>query len=171
MPQQPLKPIEDIARETKCYPPDAFLFVQECIGLAAERIHGPMSADQRVVAHWMAEEDINPETLVHRWESGDLPPEIADAVERIGGPQEMNRHVTGQELCWAIRDIALERWGLMARGVLARWNICRTEDLGAIVFALVEHHWLAKQPTDHIEDFHGVYPFSEAFDKQYQIGS
>ena len=34
----------------------------------------------------------------------------------------------------------------MAKGVLARWNICRTEDIGAIIFALVENDWLQKQP-------------------------
>ncbi len=170
MPDQPLKPIEDIVRGVGRYPLDAFIFIQECIGEAAKRVHGPMSPDQVAVAQWMSQNDLGPEELVAQWDSGDLPDEVAEAVERMGGPQVMNRHVTGQELCWAVRDAALERWGLMARGVLARWEITRTEDIGTIVFALVDNHWLSKQPTDTIDDFRNVFPFAEAFDKQYQIG-
>jgi uncharacterized repeat protein (TIGR04138 family) len=170
MPDQPLKPIEDIVLEVGRYPLDAFIFIQECIGEAAKRVHGPMSPDQVAVAQWMSQNDLGPEELVAQWESGGLPDEVAAAVERMGGPQQMNRHVTGQELCRAVRDAALERWGLMARGVLARWEITRTEDIGTIVFALVDNHWLSKQPTDTIDDFHNVFPFAEAFDKQYQIG-
>lgn len=170
MPHQPTKPLEEIVREVGRYPLDAFLFVQECIGLASERIHGPLSSEQRTIASWMAQEDVGPDELLQRWESGDLPQEITAAIEQVGGPQCMNRHVTGQELCWVIRDVALERWGLMARGVLAQWNIRQTEDLGAIVFALVEHQWLAKQPSDSVDDFKHVYSFAEVFDKQYQIG-
>ncbi len=58
----------------------------------------------------------------------------------------------------------------MARGVLTQWNLHRTEDIGAIVFALVENHWLSKQPSDTRDDFNRVYSFDEVFDKQYQIG-
>ncbi|HSW47148.1 MAG TPA: Minf_1886 family protein [Phycisphaerae bacterium] len=170
MPSKQLKPLEDIVREVGRYPFEAYLFVQEAIGLAAEKVHGPMSTDQRVVATWMSKNDITPEDLLQRFDTGNLPEEIVEAVDRLGGATNLNRHVTGQELCWGIRDIALERWGLMARGVLARWNIHSTEDLGAIVFALVENQWLAKQPTDRIEDFRNVYHFVEVFDRQYQIG-
>ena len=82
----------------------------------------------------------------------------------------MNRHITGQQLCMVIRDIARERWGLMASGVLGRWGIRSTQDIGAIIFALVENDWLQKQPTDSIEDFNDVFDFNDAFDHAYQIG-
>lgn len=171
MSQQPTKPIEQIVRELERYSLDAFLFVQECIGAASDKAHGPMSNDQANLARWMARHDVSPEELRHRCEQGTLPPDITKTLKRIGGPDEMNRHVTGQQLCWAIRDVALERWGLMARSVLARWGITSSEDVGHIIFALVENHWLQKQPTDTIEDFNNVFCFGDAFDGSYKIES
>lgn len=171
MPQPPNIPIEQIVKQLGRYPLDAFAFVQECIGAASERVHGPLSSDQRVVSQWMLQNEFGPEDVFERASEGDLPLDIAAALDRLGGVEEMNRHVTGQQLCWTIRDVALERWGLLARGVLAQWHITSTEDIGAIIFALVEHGWLQKQPTDSIEDFNHVFGFAEAFDKHYRIGS
>jgi uncharacterized repeat protein (TIGR04138 family) len=171
MSQKPAKTLEQIVREVGRYSVDAFLFVQECIGLASERVHGPLSQEQAALAQWMGREGIGPDELAARVEAGDLPPDIVRAVKSLGGLHRVNRHVTGQQLCQAMREIALERWGLMARNVLTRWNITRTEDFGAIVFALVENGWLQKQPTDRIEDFEHVFSFSEAFDHQYRIGA
>jgi len=169
MTPEPLKSIEQIVRELGRYPLAAFAFVQECIGIASERIHGPMTADQKLISRWMNENDVGPDELAVQASLGQLPDEIAAALERVGGAEEMNRHVTGRQLCWTIRDVALERWGLMARSLLASWNITSTEDIGRIVFALVDHGWLQKQPTDSFEDFRQVFSFAEAFDKQYRI--
>jgi uncharacterized repeat protein (TIGR04138 family) len=169
MAHKPDKPLEQIVREVGRYPIDAFVFVQECIGLAAEKVHGPMSANETEVARWMARHGVGPDELRRQWESGELPPDIVHAVRQHGGPDKMNRHVTGQQLCWAIRDTALERWGLMARGVLARWEVMTTEDFGRIVFALVDNGWLQKQPTDSIRDFDDVFSFDEAFDHNYRF--
>lgn len=169
MPQQPVKPIEEIVREVGRYPLEAFVFVQECIGIAAEHVHGPMTAEQAAVARWMTQHEISHDELNRRCDAGDLPPDIAQSIERVGGIDKMNRHVTGQQLCWAIRDLALQRWGMMARSVLARWNVTSTEDIGQIVFALVENDWLQKQPEDSIDDFQNVFRFEEQFDGSYQI--
>jgi len=57
----------------------------------------------------------------------------------------------------------------MARRVLGRWGVETTEDIGQIVFALVNNGWLQKQPTDSIEDFDNVFSFAEAFDQAYRI--
>lgn len=149
---------------------DAFAFVQECIGAAADAVHGPLSEAEMKVARWMAKQEVELRTLRMRYDAGDLPPDITKALRQMGGCDRMNRHVTGQQLCWAIRDTALSRWGLMARGVLARWNITTTEDIGNIIFALVESGWLQKQPTDTLGDFDHVFDFAEAFDRNYQIG-
>lgn len=169
MPREPKKPIEEVIEEIGRFPAEAFAFVQECIGVAADKAHAPMSPDEVHIVQWLAREDIVPDELTDRYEQQDLPPDIREALDRIGGPSRINRHVTGQQLCWAIRDAALEQWGLMARSVLTRWNIQRTEDIGEIVFALVENDWLQKQPDDSIEDFHNVYHFEEAFDRAYEL--
>lgn len=170
MPKLPGKSIEEIVEEVGRYPIDAFMFVQECIAHAADAVHGPMSDDEKTVACWMAEYELDFPALAAACENDALPPEILEILDRLGGVEKMNRHVTAQQLCWALRDAALARWGLMARTVLARWNITRTEDIGAIIFALVDHGWLQKQPTDLLEDFSQVFNFDEAFERAYRMG-
>jgi uncharacterized repeat protein (TIGR04138 family) len=84
-------------------------------------------------------------------------------IDRLTEP----RHITGRELAEGCRDLALDRWGLMARSVLEFWGIRSTRDLGAIVFALVECGVLVKQDEDNPDDFDRVYDFSDAFEEQY----
>ena len=84
-------------------------------------------------------------------------------IESLSEP----RHITGRELAEGCRDLAIDRWGLMARSVLEYWGIRSTRDLGAIVFALVECGVLVKQDADSLDDFEGVYDFAQAFDRDY----
>ncbi len=68
-----------------------------------------------------------------------------------------------------LREFALARWGLLARTVLARWNITSTLDFGRIVFAMVEHQLLQKTDDDSLADFRQVYEFRSALELDYQI--
>jgi uncharacterized repeat protein (TIGR04138 family) len=77
------------------------------------------------------------------------------------------RHITGRELCDGCRDMALERWGLMARLVLEHWGIRSTADIGEIVFALVDLGMLLSQPTDTREEFAEVFDFDRSFGHEY----
>ena len=77
------------------------------------------------------------------------------------------RHITGQELATACRDLALERYGVMARIVLEHWGVKSTADIGGVVFALVELGLLVSQPTDTKEDFIGIFDFDRAFERDY----
>jgi uncharacterized repeat protein (TIGR04138 family) len=77
------------------------------------------------------------------------------------------RHVTGAELAEGCRDLALERYGLMARSVLDFWGIRSTRNIGEIVFALVECGVLVKQDEDTLGDFENVFCFHEAFENEY----
>ncbi|MCB1195218.1 hypothetical protein KDK77_03450 [bacterium] len=79
------------------------------------------------------------------------------------------RHITGKELLEGIRVYALEQFGPMARTVLEHWGITCSEDIGEIVFNLVEHELLGKNQNDSKEDFRGVYDFHEAFDKPFKL--
>ena len=81
------------------------------------------------------------------------------------------RHISGQELAEGVREIALERYGPMARTVLEHWGIHATDDLGDIVFALVDCGILIKQDDDRKEDFRGVFDFEEAFELGYPWGT
>ncbi|MBB4635861.1 Minf_1886 family protein [Longimicrobium terrae] len=84
-------------------------------------------------------------------------------IERAGEA----RHITGRELAEGCRDLAMERFGLMARSVLEFWGIRSTRDLGEIVFALVECGVLVKQDGDCVHDFEDVFCFCEAFENNY----
>lgn len=84
-------------------------------------------------------------------------------IDRLPSP----RHISGRELAEGVRDLALERFGPMARTVLEHWGIERTDDVGAIVFALVECNVLIKQDEDTPADFANVFDFDEAFQTRY----
>ena len=77
------------------------------------------------------------------------------------------RHITGPELAMACRDLALERYVVMARLVLEHWGVRSTIDLGDIVFTLVDLGLLISQPNDSREDFVGVFDFDQAFERDY----
>jgi uncharacterized repeat protein (TIGR04138 family) len=77
------------------------------------------------------------------------------------------RHISGAELAEGVRDLALEKFGPMARTVLEHWGIHETGDVGDVVFALVEVNILIKQDEDTRADFEGVYEFDEAFRSPY----
>ena len=80
-------------------------------------------------------------------------------IEQLPEP----RHITGRELAEGVRDLALLRFGPMARDVLEHWGVNSTADVGSIVFALVEAGILIKQDEDDLTDFVGVFDFDEAF--------
>jgi uncharacterized repeat protein (TIGR04138 family) len=77
------------------------------------------------------------------------------------------RHISGRELAEGVRDLALDRFGPMARSVLEHWGIHETVDVGDIVFALVEHGILIKQDEDTRADFENVFNFDDAFEPPY----
>ncbi len=86
------------------------------------------------------------------------------AVRSRGQPADGRpRHLTGSEVCHAVRQLALEQFGPMARRVLAHWGIESTEDIGELVFQLVGERVLLASPDDKPEDFAAVYDFDEAF--------
>jgi uncharacterized repeat protein (TIGR04138 family) len=77
--------------------------------------------------------------------------------------------VGGRELCLGLQEFALQQWGLLAKTVLARWNITTTLDFGRIVFAMVQHSLLQKTEDDCLDDFNNIYDFRTAFETSYRI--
>ena len=96
---------------------------------------------------------------------GDRVPAVA-GFEQLGAA---GRHVSGQQLCEGLREFALLEWGMLARTVLARWNISRTVDFGRIVFALIDNGWMSATDEDDLDDFRDVYDFKSAFETKYRI--
>lgn len=93
---------------------------------------------------------------------------VLAALEYAQGKLAQRRHLNGAELAWACRDFALEQFGLLASTVLGHWGITSTEDLGRIVFTLIDVELLARQPSDKVEDFEHVYDFAEVFREGYR---
>lgn len=81
------------------------------------------------------------------------------------------RHISGRELVEACRDLALERYGVMAPVVLEHWCVRTTADLGDIVFTLVDLGLLISLPTDTRDDFVDVFQFDEAFEQHHPWGN
>ena len=92
---------------------------------------------------------------------------VLSALHSVIQGMEAPRHISGRELTEGVRRLALERFGPMARTVLEHWGIHATEDVGCVVFALVEQGILVKQDEDRMEDFAGVFDFEEAFELNY----
>ncbi|MBM4019926.1 MAG: hypothetical protein FJ288_16665 [Planctomycetes bacterium] len=78
-------------------------------------------------------------------------------------------HVTGRELCEGLCRLALEQFGRLARTVLAHWGVRRSEDVGEIVFNMVEVGLLRKRDEDRREDFAGAVDFQEALDRAFEL--
>jgi uncharacterized repeat protein (TIGR04138 family) len=84
-------------------------------------------------------------------------------------PDDQHAHITGQELCAGIRELAVKRFGLLARTVLAHWGVHSTSDFGRIVFELIDRGEMRKTDRDTLDDFVGIYDFDDAFDRAYAI--
>ena len=91
---------------------------------------------------------------------------LAHAVANVYGDKQAapgQSHVTGRQFCEAIREFAIDKWGMLAMTVLARWKITETIDFGNMVYLLIEHDFMKKTNEDSLEDFRDVYNFDEAF--------
>jgi|694.fasta_scaffold69271_5 uncharacterized repeat protein (TIGR04138 family) len=77
-------------------------------------------------------------------------------LQRIsGGNGAQARHVSGQELLEGFRDCALEQFGPMASTLMEEWGVRRCQDVGDMVFLLIEEQVFGKQESDRREDFSG----------------
>lgn len=171
MVEEPSKTLRDIVKEVGQYPEDAFLFVREGLSYAAERIHGPETEAHRALQEYLNDQDLDWDDLVSSYHSGTLPEPVVNAIDAAGGCEKLNRHVSGREFCWALRDFALKRWGILARTVLESWRITNTSDFGRIVFGFIDFDMMRRQPDDTPEDFSDVYSFTDAFDSAFGDGS
>lgn len=82
---------------------------------------------------------------------------------------EEQLHVSGPELLEGIRDLALREFGMMARTVFHMWGIDSTDDIGRIVFNLVEANKMSKTDQDTLDDFHNIYDLDEVLVKNFEI--
>ena len=138
----PTHPITELLKQDERYTFDAYVFVFEALSYA-----------QNVLE--MGEES---------------PSEPLQSSEETSSEDEpAERHVSGQELCEAIRGFAVEQYGYMAKTVLNNWGIHGTGDFAEIVFNLIRIGQMRKTPQDCREDFDDVYDFETAFRQEFKI--
>lgn len=89
--------------------------------------------------------------------------------DKSEGEESSERHLTGQQLCEAIRQYAVEQYGYMAKVVLNSWGVYTTGDFGEIVYNWIRLGEMKKSEHDRREDFDDVYDFNEAFQQHFEI--
>jgi len=72
-------------------------------------------------------------------------------AERRAHPER--RHLSGQELVGGTVALARREFGALAPTVFSEWGVLAAEDIGVIVFQLVESGELSARPEDTLEDF------------------
>jgi uncharacterized repeat protein (TIGR04138 family) len=77
--------------------------------------------------------------------------------------KETSPHVGAIELLEGFRLHALNEFGPMAFMVLDYWGVRVTEDVGQMVFNLVQAGIFGKTDEDTIDSFRGVFDFRESF--------
>lgn len=104
------------------------------------------------------------ESLAHTQERlGRVPPENSNESP---GPEY---HVSGPELVAGYLDLAKSRFGRLARVVFHLWGIDSTDDIGEIVFNLIEAELLSKTDDDRKESFHGLHDLDEVLLRDFEI--
>ena len=86
---------------------------------------------------------------------------IGGMVSPLQSDPDEERHVTGQQLCEAIRQYAVQQYGMLAKNVLNEWGVRNTGDFGQIVFNLIEIGQMKKTEHDRREDFENVFDFDD----------
>lgn len=80
-------------------------------------------------------------------------------------------HVSAAELLDGFRLHALQEFGPMAVTVLDYWGIRSCEDVGNMVFRLVEEGVFGKTDEDSIDGFRNGYDFHDAFVRPFRAES
>ncbi len=83
-------------------------------------------------------------------------------VKRIAdAPGGRPGHVSGQQLLEGFRDLALQEFGPMAATLAGVWGLSRCQDVGDMVFHLIDEQVFSKQDSDSSGDFRGEWDLLE----------
>jgi len=170
----PNHPISKLAREDGRYRVDAYTFVFEALNHAHTAMgigeQGASDTAPEIEPLLLADEQLGEE---QHSDAEDVEGEDS-FLEEAGAaspslPSETEKHVTGQQLCIAIRSLALEQYGYMAKCVLNSWGVHKTVDFGNIVFKLIEIGQMKKTDQDRLEDFEDVFDFDRELVENFSI--
>ena len=80
-----------------------------------------------------------------------------------------DRHMSGEDILDEFREYTLDQYGPLSYRVLTEWGVKSCEDVGEMMFNLVEAHRLARDENDSKEAFLGGYDFREAFLQPFEV--
>jgi uncharacterized repeat protein (TIGR04138 family) len=108
---------------------------------------------------WVAVDRVRERDTRYRREAyGFLMVALAHAVEGLPAARRADparRHLSGPELLDGMLSLARAEFGPLAAAVFHEWGLERSEDVGEIVFQLIEAGQLSARPEDRREDFAG----------------
>ncbi|MFT7638562.1 MAG: putative repeat protein (TIGR04138 family) [Pirellulaceae bacterium] len=181
-------PIFKLLESDPRYKIDAYQFVREALSYAQEvlQMGGGLSGDGEMMdedfIEEMGVEDLETddpygsELASNELASNDFDPDALDSEfdevqfeEADDVSEQSESHLTGQQLCEAIRIYAVEQFGYMAQTVLGSWGLRSTSDFGDIVYNLISVELMKKSDSDRREDFNDVYDFEEVFKQRFKI--
>ncbi len=122
------------------YPIDAYMFVREALAYAADSL------------------ELGAQTFDSEME-----------FEAAAHASHRERHLTGQQLCEAIRQYSLNQFGYMAKIVLKNWSIEQTSAFGDIVYNMIDAGIMKKSSQDERTHFDNVYEFDKVFQQSFDI--
>jgi uncharacterized repeat protein (TIGR04138 family) len=82
---------------------------------------------------------------------------------------DSEHHVSGPEILRGGVDLARAEFGLLARTVFHIWGVRRTDDIGELIFNLIDARLMSKTESDHRSDFHDVFDLDRALTEGYTI--
>lgn len=141
MSEEDVFPIYQLLKEDPRYPIEAYQFIRDALAYAQDVLK--------------LGEDTRPEPSL----------ELENSVSQT----VPERHISGQQLCEAIRVFAIEQFGLMAKTVLNNWGLNTTGDFGEVVYNLIGIGWMKKSSLDRRDHFDDVFDFDRAFVEDFQI--
>lgn len=89
------------------------------------------------------------------------------AAKKFREEEAEDQHVSGQELLEGFREHVLTEYGPMSTVILEQWGLRCGEDVGNIVYNLIEVGYFGKNEGDSITDFAGGYNFKTAFSEPF----
>lgn len=154
------KAIAQLAKTDRRYSIEAYYFVYEALhyGQTALGLGTPSPSDK---------EPSNPSKPLEK--PAGKSPGKSSGKGKATAAERVERHLTGQQLCEAIRQFAWHQFGFMAKSVFDNWGVHKTGDFGEIVYNLIGVKCMGKSPEDRREDFDDVYDFEEGLVQAYKI--
>jgi len=92
---------------------------------------------------------------------------IESAHEAIRKDEQRRRHISGGELVKEMVKLVKHDFGYLGATVLTEWGIVATDDIGKIVFLMVENGVLSAQESDSIDDFKDLFDLKTVLEHEY----